>query len=564
MTRVLILGGYGTFGGRLARLLAPDARLTLLIAGRSLERARKFCAALGGAATLEALRFERGRYALAQLRESTPEIVVDASGPFQHYGDDPYALVKACVALKIHYLDLADSSRFVEGVAAFDDEARAQDIFVLSGVSSFPVLTAAVVRAMSHDMTRLDDVAAGIAPSPFADIGPNVFRAIAGYAGKKVSIRRDGAPKTAYALINSRYFTVAPPGRLPLLRRRFALVDVPDLQAIPALWPALKSIWTGAGPVPASMHGALRALAWLVRLRLLPSLLPLAGFMQRATRVLRWGEHRGGMFVTLSGAGADGRSIEREWHMLAEGDDGPLIPSMAAAAVIGNLLAGRRPKAGARNATTDLELADYDRMFGERRIVTGVRERSDPSLPLYRRILGTAYDTLPKAVQRLHAFDGERVAQGRAAIDRGNGWIARRIARAFGFPQVSGEVPVTVELRREGDREVWQRNFGDQVFSSIQEEGRGRLDGLLCERFGPCAFGIALVVDGDHLRLIIRRWTLYGFPIPLWLAPICVAYEGEFNGRFRFFVELRHRLIGLIVRYQGLLEVRAQTREPAL
>jgi len=33
--RILILGGYGTFGGRLARLLADDSRLTLLIAGRS-------------------------------------------------------------------------------------------------------------------------------------------------------------------------------------------------------------------------------------------------------------------------------------------------------------------------------------------------------------------------------------------------------------------------------------------------------------------------------------------------------------------------------------------------
>ena len=33
--KVLILGGYGTFGGRLARLLADEARLTLVIAGRS-------------------------------------------------------------------------------------------------------------------------------------------------------------------------------------------------------------------------------------------------------------------------------------------------------------------------------------------------------------------------------------------------------------------------------------------------------------------------------------------------------------------------------------------------
>ena len=38
--RVLILGGYGIFGGRLVELLHNDARLTLLVAGRSLSRAR--------------------------------------------------------------------------------------------------------------------------------------------------------------------------------------------------------------------------------------------------------------------------------------------------------------------------------------------------------------------------------------------------------------------------------------------------------------------------------------------------------------------------------------------
>ena len=38
--RVLVLGGYGTFGSRLVRLLADDARLHLIVAGRSLSSAR--------------------------------------------------------------------------------------------------------------------------------------------------------------------------------------------------------------------------------------------------------------------------------------------------------------------------------------------------------------------------------------------------------------------------------------------------------------------------------------------------------------------------------------------
>lgn len=67
MTRVLIFGGYGNFGGRLAWPLAGDARLTLLIAGRSCERAKIFCARLGGIAKLEPHCFDRDGYVLAQL-----------------------------------------------------------------------------------------------------------------------------------------------------------------------------------------------------------------------------------------------------------------------------------------------------------------------------------------------------------------------------------------------------------------------------------------------------------------------------------------------------------------
>jgi uncharacterized protein DUF4166/saccharopine dehydrogenase-like protein len=557
MTRVLILGGYGNFGGRLAQLLADDARLTLLIAGRSYEQAKDFCGGLRGAAKIEPLRFDRNGYVLAQLRETTPEIVVDASGPFQIYGADPFAVVKACIALKIHYLDLADASAFVNGISGFDGEAKANDVFVLAGVSSFPVLTAAVVRELSREMAQVEAVTAGVAPSPLADIGPNVFRAIASYAGKPLSVLCDGIKTTRYAIIDARHFAIAPPGRLPLFRRRFTLVDVPDLAVLPTLFPSLKTVWVGAGMLPAVLHHALSLLAWLVRLRLVRSLEPLAGRMHRASRLLRFGEHRGGMFVTVTGAAADGSRSTREWHMIAEADDGPFIPAMAAAAILRRVLDGQRPAAGARAGVGDVQLADYAWQFAARRIVYGVRESASQPVPLYRRILGMPYEALPQVVRRMHDFDGECVAEGRAAVNHGNGWFARRIARAFGFPRADEDVAVTVTFRRDGDREFWRRDFDGQIFSSIQEEGRGRLDRLLCERFGPFAFGLALLVDGQQLRFVLRRWSLYGWPMPLWLAPACIAYEGEFNGRFRFFVELRHRLVGLIVRYQGLLEMRA-------
>jgi hypothetical protein len=239
--------------------------------------------------------------------------------------------------------------------------------------------------------------------------------------------------------------------------------------------------------------------------------------------------------------------------MIAEADDGPFIPSMAAAAIVRRILDGRRPAAGARSGATETLLADYEVQFARRRIISGVREIATQPLRLYRRMLGTAYDALPAAVRRLHDLDG--VAEGRATVDRGDGWIARRIALIFGFPAAGDDIPVIVDFRRDGDREIWRRNFGDQVFSSIQEEGRARFDRLLCERFGPCTFGLALVVDDARLWFVVRRWSVFGMPMPRWLAPACEAYECEEAGRFRFFVELRYRFVGLIVRYRGWLDL---------
>jgi hypothetical protein len=557
-SKVLILGGYGTFGGRLARLLADEARLTLIIAGRSYASARSFCAGQRSAAALVPAVFDRDGDVAQQLGALGPDIVVDASGPFQVYGTDPYRVVRAAIALGISYLDLADASDFVKGVGQFDAEARARGVVVLAGVSSFPVLTAAVVRKLAQGMRRVGSITGGIAPSPYANVGMNVIRAIASYAGKPVEVVRDGRKTKAYALIDAMRYTIAPPGALPLDPVRFSLVDVPDLKLLPELWPGLQSVWMGAGPVPEFLHRALNAFAWLVRLKILPSLLPFARLIHWAVGALSFGDHRGGMFVAVEGAGPDGARIERSWHMIAEGDDGPLIPSMAAEAIIRRCLAGRTPAIGARAATGDLELADYEPLFARRQIVTGFRATLPADATVYRRVLGDALDTLPAPLQAMHDVGIELTAEGTATVERGAGPFARLAAWVMGFPQAGENVPVTVRLRTENGREHWQRTFAGRSFASTQEAGRGRFEHLLCERFGPLNAGMALVIADGHMRLVVRRWSFLGIPMPLALAPRGNSYEFAQDGRFHFHVEIGHPFTGLIVAYRGWLVPRAE------
>jgi glutamyl-tRNA reductase len=59
--RILILGGYGVFGGRLAELLADIEGIELIICGRSLSRASDFCDRYRGKASVRPLELDRKR-----------------------------------------------------------------------------------------------------------------------------------------------------------------------------------------------------------------------------------------------------------------------------------------------------------------------------------------------------------------------------------------------------------------------------------------------------------------------------------------------------------------------
>lgn len=556
--KVLILGGYGVFGGRLAELLSDLFEVELLICGRNFSSAETFCANYKGQAIVRPLTLDRKDIAKA-LRAERPDLVVDASGPFQDYGSNGYGVIAACISAGIPYLDFADAAAFVFRVSQFDERAKAAGIFILSGVSSFPVLTAAVLREMAKSMDIVK-VEGGIAPSPYAGIGLNVMRAVVGYAGAPVKLQRDGKQGYGIGLAETMRFTVAVPGRTPLKNIHFSLVDVPDLQVIPPEHPALRNIWMGAGPVPEVLHTVLNLLA-IIRARFgLPSLVPFSGMFYTVLNIMKFGEHRGGMFVRALGS-SNGQEIEQSWHLLAEGDDGPYIPSMAIEAIIRKLLAGERPESGARPATRALELADYDSLFHDRTIFTGFR-KIDTTAPIYRQVLGSAFDVLPPQVKALHDVSGVRRWVGCADVKRGNGLVARIIGYLIGFPNAGVDVPISVTFTPEGSGERWVRNFGGKIFSSLQTLGRGKNAYLLVERFGLITVSLALVVDDDRLCLIPRRWSFIGMPLPKFALPSGKSFETDVDGAFKFDVEISAPMIGLIVAYNGTLKQSVNERTP--
>jgi hypothetical protein len=316
------------------------------------------------------------------------------------------------------------------------------------------------------------------------------------------------------------------------------------------------------GPTPAYLHRIFVMLARLVRIGLVAGIARLAPAMHGVLEKLRFGPHRGGMFVELTGVDAAGERVVRSWHLVAEGEDGPFIPSMAAAAIIRNCLAGRRPRPGARDASRDIELSDYEALFAPRAIFTGVREDrpSDKATALYRRLLGEAFDILAEPIRRMHEVGQGLEADGMADIERGRGVLSRVVAFTLRLPPEGKNVPLTVRFDVKKGDEIWRRDFAGKVFCSTQRTGPGRGARLLRESIGPIAVDMALLTGNDRLTLVPRRWSLFGIPMPLALGPRVNAYESVKDDRFNFNVEIELPLIGPIIHYRGWLAPKPQGR----
>lgn len=551
--RLLVIGGYGVFGGRLARLLEDDAGLTLVLAGRSHAKARQFASTLSGKAAVETAAIDRDGPLAESLATLRPHIVVDASGPFQHYGERPYRVAEAAIAAGADYLDLADGSEFVRNIDSLDDAAIQAGVCVLSGVSTCPVLSAAVFRRLALGIDRVDSVSGGIAPAPGSGVGPSVIRASAAYAGQPVAIHRNGHRESAHPFTETMRYTVAPPGHRPLGPLTYSLVDVPDLTLLGELEPPADHVWFGAAPVPAMYHAWLRGLARCVKAGLLRSITPLAPAMTWFMNHLTWGERRSGMFLEVR-SGAERRS----WHLIGEGGDGRWVPAMPCAAIIRRIVAGHRPQPGARPASGELELADIEAFFSRFDIHAGERGPAGDQ-PLFHRVLGDAWQQLPEPIRRVHDVDEVRRFDGIARVVRGRSTAARLIARLIGFPPDGESVDLEVTMTPDGGAEAWARDFGGHRFRSRLSEGSGRMMGLLRESFGPFHFGISLELRGDRLHYAMRKWCLWRLPMPGFLLPRGRMFERAADGRFWFHVEIRMPLAGHVVTYAGWLDTDQET-----
>lgn len=545
--RIILLGGYGVFGGKLAEALLREARFEVVVAGRSLEKAKAFCGIHGGTAA----RLDRTSpdfpAALATLK---PDVTVDAAGPFQAYHRKAYAVARAALQAGSHYLDLSDDAAFTGCVSSLDGQAKEANRVILSGVSSVPALSSAAVEAMKDEFSRLDLIESAILPGNRAPRGLSVIRAILAQAGKPLAVTRDGGLQTVSGWSGLRRRRIGPDGPAGLPPRWSSYIGAPDLALFPARYNARTVLFRAGLELPL-LHLGLWLLASPVRAGLVQSLEPAAKPLRVIAGWLEpFGSDRGGMEVRLAGLGHDGLPLARTWTLIAEAGDGPHVPAVAAAILCRRLGEGT-VASGARACLGEVTLPDIASATAHLKVATF--QETDRQPTLFQQALGETFPALPECVRSLHTVFDRRCWSGEARVTRGSSALGSLCCRLIGFPPEGEATPVTVTIERRGDKEHWLRDFAGKRFRSVLSLRGAPGSGIVQERFGPFVFDIHLNLKGGSLAYPVARGRFLGIPLPRWLLPVSAATEFNDSGRFNFDVKISLPGLGSLVHYQGWL-----------
>jgi Saccharopine dehydrogenase NADP binding domain len=350
--RVVVLGGTGNFGARIVRALQTDSAIELIATGRR-------ALAVPGAESVHSVAVDIAAEDFrARLAALAPDLVIHCIGPFQN---QDYRVAKASLDIGAHYLDLADGREFVNGFsAAIHAQAQRSGSVAISGVSTLPALSAAVLDVLCADLAQVESIRCVIAPGQRAPRGAATLAAVFSYLGRPISLWRAGRWQMAWGWMDLKR------ARLPFGTRWSALCDVPDLALLPERYAPVQEVSFHAALEFRLQHLVLWAFAAACRLGLPLPIEKWAAVLDRMAAIFdplagEWG----GMQVAVVGTNSMDQRVQRRWSLRAPALHGPEIPTMAAIILARRLASGEQFAPGAFACMGFVRLAEFEPLFAK-------------------------------------------------------------------------------------------------------------------------------------------------------------------------------------------------------
>ena len=359
---IVVIGSTGHFGGRLCRRLVGEPGTELVVT----SRCRRSADALAGDlrarrpdAAVRAVSLDQSAPAFGDaLRRLHPDVVVHTAGPYQ--GQD-YRVARACIDCGSHYIDLADGRDFVDGFPALDAAARRQRVLLITGASTLPAVSSAVIDSLRERFDVIEEIAISIAPAHRTPRGAGTIAAVLSYCGKPFRVLVGGEWVTRYGWQDLRRQTY------PALGRRLSgACDVPDLTLLPAYVASTKTVTFHAALEAPWEQLALWSMGWLTRLGLVSDwnrFVP--AFRSVSNRLIGLGSDTGGMHIRLSGRGLHGEDKVVTWYLTARKNHGPEIPCAPALILARKLVRDGPDEYGAYACLGKISLPELEREIGD-------------------------------------------------------------------------------------------------------------------------------------------------------------------------------------------------------
>jgi len=366
--KVVVLGGYGNFGKRIVENLSSIEGINIFIAGRNLSKSSALVENLEATSNARLAPLVIDIFAenfKEQLVSISPFLVIHTSGPFQ--GQD-YRVPKACIACGAHYIDLADDRRFVCDIAELDSQAKKNGVLVVSGASSVPGLSSAVVDSYQSQFSVIESIALAIAPGNKAERGLATVEAILSYTGHPLNVFKEGRWQNVYGWMDSKVNDFG--GFVG--KRHLANVDVPDLELFPNRYSVTQQVSFQAGLEIRLLHFTMIGMAYLSKVGLVKNWAPLSKAIVSVSNVfLPLGSDKGAMEVLICGKDNSGNAKQVKWTLYAPKGNGPYIPTLSTIILARKLLSsssdqinrGTRLEAGAKPCVGLLQLSDFSTSF---------------------------------------------------------------------------------------------------------------------------------------------------------------------------------------------------------
>ncbi|MBM2830913.1 MAG: Saccharopine dehydrogenase [Gammaproteobacteria bacterium] len=360
LKRILILGGYGNFGKRIAEGLANQAGAEIIIAGRNLALAEQIARELAKGKCLAKIQAVSVDIQNPDFQETlvrlAPGLVIHTAGPFQ--GQD-YKVPLACIAAGCHYLDLADDRRFVCDIVTLHEQARQKNVLIVSGASSVPGLSSTVVDLYRNEFSQIDKIDFCIVPGNKTERGVATIQGILSYTGHAYRVYTNGAWKNTYGWLSPRRLDIG--GALG--KRWLANVDIPDLELFPSHYAPVRTVRFQAGLELAVLHWAMVIMALLARSGLVRNWANYVKPIYSMSNLFNgFGTDTGGMQILIRGIGHDKQMKSVKWTLVAKNGIGPYVPTLSVIILAKKLMNGELSYSGAMPCLGMYTLEEFDQI----------------------------------------------------------------------------------------------------------------------------------------------------------------------------------------------------------